>query len=62
MYIYFMTVKTCSKKKCEKNAQIVLKLGRGLHKPFPFGVDKLDEESKTSRNVPFELAFTPIKN
>ena len=35
--------------------------GLGVHQPFPFGEDKLDEESKTSLNVPFELAFTPIK-
>ena len=61
-YVYFMPVSTCSKKRCDKNnAKIVLKLGWPVHKPFPFGLGKLDEESKTSLNVPFELAFTPIK-
>ena len=46
----------------KKNGKIVLKLGWPVHKPFPFGLGKLDEESKTSLNVPFELAFTPIKD
>ena len=46
----------------KKNAKIVLKLGWPVHKPFPFGLGKLDEESKTSLNVPFELAFMPIKD
>ena len=32
-----------------------------VYKPFPFGLGKLDEESKTSLNVPFEWAFTPIR-
>ena len=51
-------VETCER----KGAEIVLKMGGlGVHQPFPFGEDKLDEESKTSLNVPFELAFTPIK-
>ena len=43
-----------------KNTEIVLKIGLPVHKPFPFGHGKLDEESKTSLNVPFELAFTSI--
>ena len=64
--MYFMQVKTCSKKRRErKNAKIVLKLRKKLtwpvYKPFPFGLGKLDEESKTSLNVPFEWAFTPIR-